>query len=201
MSTAFELGAFEIADSIAGAVVLNLTARWTETDRMPTLLLDDGRRRHRYASLTSEVDDDGWIRARYWLPAERLEPADARFALELSDGTIAELPEPAKAPPKAARARRLPPPKRRRRRPRPSPRVGYSWSLRARMAERGLHFTTELAKPLAERGIALSPAQVHRLVTGTPERLNLVVLAALCDILGCTPNELIECAPVPADGD
>jgi Cro/C1-type HTH DNA-binding domain len=32
---------------------------------------------------------------------------------------------------------------------------------------------------------------VHRLVSGTPERLSLAVLAALCDILDVTPAELI----------
>ena len=37
----------------------------------------------------------------------------------------------------------------------------------------------------------LSASQVHRLVTGTPERLSLAVLAALCDILEVTPAELI----------
>jgi hypothetical protein len=31
-----------------------------------------------------------------------------------------------------------------------------------------------------------------RLVTGTPERLSLRTLVALCDILDCTPSELIE---------
>ena len=44
---------------------------------------------------------------------------------------------------------------------------------------------------LGERGITLSASQVHRLVTGIPERLSLPVLAALCDILECTPAELI----------
>jgi DNA-binding Xre family transcriptional regulator len=44
---------------------------------------------------------------------------------------------------------------------------------------------------LAERGIGLSSSQVHRLVSGTPERLSLAVLAALCDILDVTPAELI----------
>jgi hypothetical protein len=33
--------------------------------------------------------------------------------------------------------------------------------------------------------------QVWRLVTGTPERLSLPVLAALCDIFDVTPAELI----------
>ena len=45
--------------------------------------------------------------------------------------------------------------------------------------------------PLAERGINLSLSQVHRLVTGTPERLSLPVLAALCDIFECTAADLI----------
>jgi DNA-binding Xre family transcriptional regulator len=41
------------------------------------------------------------------------------------------------------------------------------------------------------RGIHLSAAQVYRLVSGTPERLSLPILVALCDILSCTPNDLI----------
>ncbi|MFF2128338.1 helix-turn-helix domain-containing protein [Streptomyces olivochromogenes] len=44
---------------------------------------------------------------------------------------------------------------------------------------------------LAERGIELSSVQVWRLVTQTPERLSLPVLAALCDILDVTPTDLI----------
>jgi Cro/C1-type HTH DNA-binding domain len=35
-------------------------------------------------------------------------------------------------------------------------------------------------------------------VTQTPERLSLVTLAALCDILGCQPGDLVE--PVAAAG-
>ncbi|MGW2090344.1 helix-turn-helix domain-containing protein [Streptomyces sp. NPDC001880] len=59
------------------------------------------------------------------------------------------------------------------------------------MATAGMFTTSELAPPLAERGINLSLSQVHRLVTGTPERLSLPVLAALCDIFDCTPADLI----------
>jgi DNA-binding Xre family transcriptional regulator len=71
-------------------------------------------------------------------------------------------------------------------------RLGYRWHLRRLMAERGLFQTSELRPLLAERGIALSPVQVYRLVAQTPERLNLRTLVALCDILGCTPADLIE---------
>ena len=46
--------------------------------------------------------------------------------------------------------------------------------------------------PLAERGVHLSREQVFRLVTQPPQRLSMDTLAALCDILDCTPNDLIE---------
>lgn len=69
--------------------------------------------------------------------------------------------------------------------------VGYQWLLRERMAERGLWKTTELAPLLAARGIELSSAQIYRLVSQTPERLSLLMLAALCDILECGPGDLI----------
>jgi DNA-binding Xre family transcriptional regulator len=70
--------------------------------------------------------------------------------------------------------------------------VGYWWHLRLRMAERGMFATTELGPLLAERGVVLSREQVYRLAAGTPERLSLHTLAALCDILECTPSDLIE---------
>lgn len=69
--------------------------------------------------------------------------------------------------------------------------VTYRWRLRELMAQQGMFSTTELVPLLTERGIALSASQVHRLVTGTPERLSLPVLAALCDILEVTPADLI----------
>jgi DNA-binding Xre family transcriptional regulator len=66
------------------------------------------------------------------------------------------------------------------------------------MAARGLFTTTDLVPRLAERSITLSVSQVHRLVTGTPERLSLPVLAALCDILQVTPGDLITVSAEPA---
>jgi DNA-binding Xre family transcriptional regulator len=70
--------------------------------------------------------------------------------------------------------------------------LGYRWHLRLLMAQQGMFATSDLVPLLAERGIELSAVQVYRLVTGTPERLSLRILMALCDILGCTPNDLIE---------
>lgn len=70
--------------------------------------------------------------------------------------------------------------------------VTYRWHLRRLMAERGLFQTTELVPLLADRGVVLSREQVYRLAAKTPKRLNLAVLAALCDILQVTPADLIE---------
>ena len=70
--------------------------------------------------------------------------------------------------------------------------VGYHWHLRRLMAENGMFATTDLVPLLAERGVSLSREQVYRLVTRVPERLNLTTLAALCDILDCSPAELVE---------
>jgi DNA-binding Xre family transcriptional regulator len=76
--------------------------------------------------------------------------------------------------------------------------MGYRWHLRLKMAERGMFATTELRPLLAGRGVVLSREQVYRLVTGVPERLSLRTLAALCDILDCTPADLVE--PVAEPG-
>jgi DNA-binding Xre family transcriptional regulator len=75
-------------------------------------------------------------------------------------------------------------------------RLDYRWHLRKVMADRGMFSTTDLAGPLAQRGITLSSSQVYRLVTERPERLSLKILMALLDILGCTIDDLIE--PVAA---
>lgn len=74
--------------------------------------------------------------------------------------------------------------------------LDYRWHLRERMAGQGMFSTTDLRAPLAERGIRLSDTQIWRLAAEKPERLNLKVLMALLDILGCRMEELIE--PVPA---
>jgi DNA-binding Xre family transcriptional regulator len=69
--------------------------------------------------------------------------------------------------------------------------VGYRWRLREVMAQHRVFTATELVPLLRERGVDLSASQVHRLVSGTPGRLSLQVLAALCDILSCTPADLV----------
>ena len=68
------------------------------------------------------------------------------------------------------------------------------WNLRQLMAENGMFHTTDLVEPLHQRGVEISRQMVHRVATKPPQRINLDLLAALCDILGCTPNDLLELA-------
>ncbi len=70
--------------------------------------------------------------------------------------------------------------------------INFHWNLRQLMAAHDLWKTTDLIPLLAERGVSLSPAQVYRLVGDKPDRLSMKTLAALCDILSCTPADLID---------
>jgi len=70
--------------------------------------------------------------------------------------------------------------------------IDYEWMLRPLLSERGVHSYAELSPLLAERGVNLSESQVWRIFTGKPERLNLHTLMVLCQILDCTPNDLIK---------
>jgi DNA-binding Xre family transcriptional regulator len=71
-------------------------------------------------------------------------------------------------------------------------RIVMQWHLRQVMASRGLFQTSDLVPLLAGRDIHMTRQAVHRLVTRTPHRVNIEVLAALCDILDCEPNDLLE---------
>lgn len=66
------------------------------------------------------------------------------------------------------------------------------WHLRQLMATKGMFQTTDLVEPLHERGVEISRQMIHRIVTKPPQRINTDLLAALCDILDCTPSDLLE---------
>lgn len=68
----------------------------------------------------------------------------------------------------------------------------FSWHLADLMHERGIAKIAALQRQLSAHGIDLSSSQIHRLVTQSPERLNLEVLSALCEILDCSPADLVE---------
>jgi DNA-binding Xre family transcriptional regulator len=74
--------------------------------------------------------------------------------------------------------------------------LDYEWRLRPLLADRGIYTAPQLGPHLERYGIRLSDSQVYRLLTGKPERLNLRVLMALCELLDCSPSELIR--PVEA---
>jgi len=76
--------------------------------------------------------------------------------------------------------------------------LDFHWHLRRLMATHDMWKTTELVPLLRERGVDLSASQVYRLVTDKPERLSMKVLIALCDILDCTPADLIDPYAEPA---
>ncbi|MEU2042691.1 helix-turn-helix domain-containing protein [Nocardia niwae] len=71
-------------------------------------------------------------------------------------------------------------------------RVVMRWHLRQVMATRGIFQTSELVPLLAERGVRLTRQYVHKMVTTAPQRINTDLLAALCDILDCKPNDLLQ---------
>jgi len=70
--------------------------------------------------------------------------------------------------------------------------LSIEWKLREIMAQRGMYHTSDLQPGLAERGIQLSTEQIWRLVTQTPQRIQLDTLAALCDLLECDLASLIH---------
>ncbi len=76
--------------------------------------------------------------------------------------------------------------------------LDFHWNLRRLMAAHEMWKTTDLVPLLRERGAELSASQVYRLVTDKPERLSMKVLIALCDILDCTPADLIDPYVEPA---
>ena len=70
--------------------------------------------------------------------------------------------------------------------------VTMRWNLRQVMADRGIFQTSELLPLLQQRGVHVSREHVYRLVTRTPQRINIDILAALCDALGCSTDELLS---------
>jgi DNA-binding Xre family transcriptional regulator len=69
--------------------------------------------------------------------------------------------------------------------------VDYTWRLAELMAGHGMHNSTDLVPHVRERGIDLSASQIYRLVTSKPERVSLKLVAAICDVFNCGPDDLI----------
>lgn len=65
------------------------------------------------------------------------------------------------------------------------------WNLQAQMNRRGLRFAASLHSELLKKGLTISASSVSRMVQHKPKHLDLDTLAALCDVLRCTPNDLL----------
>lgn len=78
-------------------------------------------------------------------------------------------------------------------------RVEHGWRLRELMAARGMTTISDLIPHLADRGVTLSDSQLYRLLSGTPERINLTLLGAILDVLDCTFEDLVPVTVVAAE--
>ena len=76
------------------------------------------------------------------------------------------------------------------------------WRLREQMNRAGIKSAAELHRRLVETyGTTISAAQVSRLVNGPPERLNLQWLAEVCNLLECSPDDVLTVRQdLPDDG-
>lgn len=67
-----------------------------------------------------------------------------------------------------------------------------TWMVPQLMGRNCIHSVRDLSHALAERGIHLSNMQVYRLTVQQPSRVTMDILAALCDIFSCSPNDIIN---------
>ncbi len=69
------------------------------------------------------------------------------------------------------------------------------WNLRLRAAERGIWKSAELRRMLAGAGLEISAGKMSSWWAGTPITMRLDDLDVLCDVLGCTMNDLMSPEP------
>lgn len=65
------------------------------------------------------------------------------------------------------------------------------WNLRMKAAERGIWKSAELRRQLAGAGLEMSAGKMSALWTGTPVTIRLDDLDVICDVLGCSPSDLL----------
>jgi len=65
------------------------------------------------------------------------------------------------------------------------------WNLRMKAAERGIWKSTEMRRLLADAGLEISAGKMSALWTGTPTTIRLDDLDIVCDVLNCTPSDLL----------
>jgi DNA-binding Xre family transcriptional regulator len=65
------------------------------------------------------------------------------------------------------------------------------WNLRLKAAEQGIWKSTEMRRRLAELGLEISAGKMSALWTGTPTTIRLDDLDVICEVLNCTPADLL----------
>lgn len=95
----FELVSFEQLQSAPGKVILRLDARrqGAGPSARPTLLVDDGGRRHRLPAMTAPPPSADVVRTVYAAPLGLALRADS-FAVDLGGGLVVALPAPSRPP-------------------------------------------------------------------------------------------------------
>ena len=69
----------------------------------------------------------------------------------------------------------------------------FQWRLRMAAAQREVWTGAQLRRLLADKaGLELSAASISALMTRQPTQIKLETLAALCQALECTANDLLE---------
>lgn len=65
------------------------------------------------------------------------------------------------------------------------------WNLRMKAAEQGIWKSTEMRRRLADAGLEISAGKMSALWTGAPTTIRLDDLDVICDVLDCSPSDLL----------
>ena len=69
------------------------------------------------------------------------------------------------------------------------------WNLRLTAAERGIWKSSELRRKFADAGLEISSGKMSALWTQTPTTVRLEDLDIMCDVLECSPSDLLIAEP------
>lgn len=69
------------------------------------------------------------------------------------------------------------------------------WNLRLTAAERGIWKSSELRRKFADAGLEISSGKMSALWTQTPTTVRLEDLDVICDVLECSPSDLLIAEP------
>jgi putative transcriptional regulator len=69
------------------------------------------------------------------------------------------------------------------------------WNLRLTAAERGIWKSSELRRKFADAGLEISSGKMSALWTQTPTTIRLEDLDIICDVLECSPSDLLITEP------